>query len=75
MEENNQEVENIEEIPVVEGNDTIKIANEAVNERNTKNGNFIPHVDVNEAKAVDKTEASKESKTEKDKDKGREIGD
>ena len=30
MEENNQEVENIEEIPVVEGNDTIKIANEAV---------------------------------------------
>ena len=28
MEENNQEVENIEEIPVVEGNDTIKIANE-----------------------------------------------
>ena len=30
MEENNQEVENLEEIPVVEGNDTIKIANEAV---------------------------------------------
>ena len=29
MEENNQELENIEEIPV-EGNDTIKIANEAV---------------------------------------------
>ena len=30
MEENNQEVENVEEIPVVEGNDTIKIANDAV---------------------------------------------
>ena len=30
MEENNQEVENLEEIPVVEGSDTIKIANEAV---------------------------------------------
>ncbi len=30
MEENNQEVESVEEIPVVEGNDTIKIANEAV---------------------------------------------
>ena len=30
MEENNQEVEAVEEIPVVEGSDTIKIANEAV---------------------------------------------
>ena len=30
MEENNQEIENLEEIPVVEGKDTIKIANEAV---------------------------------------------
>lgn len=30
MEENNQDLENMEEIPVVEGNDTIKIANEAV---------------------------------------------
>ena len=29
MDENNQEIENVEEIPV-EGNDTIKIANEAV---------------------------------------------
>ena len=50
-----------------------KIANEAENERNAKNGSFIPHVDVNEAEAVAKTEASKESETKEDK--GREMGD